>query len=68
MPKEILKADSFIDRLRENNKNIGMFEVLSRGLEWFKHPRKLLIKSLQELVSSHKPDTIDFYLKKHNLD
>jgi DNA-binding cell septation regulator SpoVG len=68
MPKKVIKADSFIDKFREDDKKMGIKEVFSRGIEALRHPKKLVLQGLQELISMHQPLTIDFYLKQHNLE
>jgi hypothetical protein len=68
MPEGVLKADSFIDYFREEDQKRSFLKTLSLGLEFIKHPKKLVLKALEELISLHQPITIDFYLKKHNLE
>ena len=60
-PDEIVKADVFIDRLKDKYKGLlGMmkkFLVVEFGIE----------KDVKRLLALHKPVDIDFYLKNYNL-
>ena len=60
-PDEIIKADVFIDKLKEKDKGILNLVKKAIFIEFG------IEKDVKKLLSLHKPVDIDFYLKKFNL-
>ena len=62
MPERILKADTFIDKFREEDSKLSKFfkDLLS--------VRFKVKNETQKLLDLHKPLTVDYFLRKFNLE
>ncbi|RUM59153.1 MAG: hypothetical protein DSY60_00300, partial [Persephonella sp.] len=62
MPERILKADTFIDKFREEDSKLSKFfkDLISVRFKVKDETKKLL--------DLHKPLTVDYFLRKFNLE
>ena len=67
MPSEVVKADSFIDKFREEDEKVGLVEGLSRLARYITHSTDDLIYVGEVLKDLHKPLDFSYYLRKLGL-
>ena len=64
IPKEVVKADQFID---EFWKNIDNTSTLTSLANWFLHSREKILQACDKLIHYHKPIDVEFILNRLNL-
>jgi hypothetical protein len=68
MPERIVKADSFVDKFREEDRRMGIGTILKRGFNLITHPSKGLEEGVKKLVSLHRPYRVEHFLNQLNLE